>query len=101
MVRKSKNGSDSGLGSAPPDLRKWPARLVRTAAASVALALPVANAAAAASPAAAATCYRVTATINVGNSPEGVAADPRTGTVYVAKSRVLRRLREELAGLLD
>ena len=36
------------------------------------------------SAAAASTAYTVSATIGVGSGPDGVAADPATGTVYVA-----------------
>jgi RNA polymerase sigma-70 factor (ECF subfamily) len=45
-------------------------------------------------------CWEI---VVAGRSPEEVAAELgiTTNAVYVAKSRVLRRLRQELHGLLD
>ena len=68
-----------------PSLLSWPVpRLRRAGAVAAALALPLAVAAAVAGPAVAAARYTVTATIPVGSYPLGVAANPHTGTVYVA-----------------
>ena len=52
-------------------------------AVAAAAALPLVVCAAAAVPASAAVHYTVTATIEVGNGPDGVAVDPSTHTAYV------------------
>ena len=55
----------------------------RPVAMAAAAALPLAVGVAAAVPASAAGGYAVTATINVGTGPDGVAVDPATHTAYV------------------
>ena len=62
------------------------ARWHRAAIAAGALALPLAAAGIAAPPASAADTYGVTATIPVGNSPQGVAVAPSTHIAYVANA---------------
>src|SRR5712692_5639309 len=67
------------------------AMLITVAVTGLALAAATTAAAAPASSArdtagAAKGCITVTATIHVGNLPNGVAADPRTNTVYVANA---------------
>src|ERR1700726_663108 len=59
------------------------ARWRRAVAVAAAAALSPAVCAATAVPASAAGGYRVTATIEVGTTPGGVAVDPATHTVYV------------------
>ena len=58
-------------------------RWSRVAAAMVAAALPLAVCVATAAPASAAGGYRVTATVEVGDGPDGVAVDPAAHTAYV------------------
>jgi YVTN family beta-propeller protein len=64
--------------------KAWPGRAWRAVAVLGMLALPLAAAGVTAVPAAAAATYAVTATIGWGSSPEWVAVDPSTHTVYVA-----------------
>jgi serine/threonine-protein kinase len=59
-------------------------RAAGLAGAAVTAALPLAVCAVAAPPAAAAGGYTVTATIDVGTGPDGVAVDPAARTAYVA-----------------
>ena len=77
-------GLGHGPGGAGRSGRR-PARWRRAWAAAIAV--PLAAFAVTAAPAwAQGAGYHVIATISVGGGPEGVAADPAVGTVYVATS---------------